>query len=287
MRQRIHPEENYRAIFNNGKTLRFAIDPQNPIKPLKYPEILDLAINNVCLANCPYCYVSALKTGKNFDNVVEKHLDLFGNMSLNERPFQVAYGGAGEPTMHPDFPEVLKTMHELEIMPNYTTNAMHLTDKVVEATVKYAGGAAISCHPHLEKVWRKGIKTLTEANVETCLHIIVGENGSNEDFWRIYDSTDKIRYYVALPYMASGRAKKIDTEKELNKFFAEIEKRKATDISFGALFHNYFLKNPDITKKIGISLYEPEVLSGYRIFDDSFQLLRKSSYDLSPKFAQG
>jgi len=284
LRQRRFEEENYHAIFNNGKTLRFAIDPSKPILPLRYPEIEDWAINTICLANCSWCYVSALKTGINFDNVVEKIQDYFGIISLNHRPTQIAIGGAGEPTMHPDFPEILKTTYDLQIMPNYTTNAMHLSDRVVDATIKYSGGAAISCHPHLKKVWTKGINILTEAGINTCLHIILGEPGSNDEFWRIYDSTKNIHYYVVLPYQAAGRAKKIDAEKEWDLFFKEALIRKPDDVSFGALFYDYFLRNRDIMAKLNVSIYEPEVLSGYRIFDDSYKLLRKSSYDLSPKF---
>ena len=283
-RQRRFVEENYHAIFNNGKTLRFAIDPSKPILPLRYPEILDISINNRCLAACDFCYVSALKTGINYENVVEKHIDLFGNMSLNEKPLQLAYGGEGEPTMHPDFPEVLKTTHDLQIMPNYTTNAMHLSDKIIDATSKYCGGVAISCHPHLKKIWEKGVKKLNEAGINTCLHIILGGPGSNDEFWRIYDSIKNIHYYVVLPYMVAGRAKKIDAEREWNLFFKEALVRKPDDVSFGALFYDYFLRNREIMTKLNVSIYEPEVLSGYRIFDDSYKLLRKSSYDLSPKF---
>jgi len=287
LRKRRFEEENYQAIFNDGITLRFAIDPSKPILPLRYPEIEDVAINSKCFANCNYCYVSALKSGINFDNIVEKIQDHYGNLILNERPFQIALGGAGEPTLHPDFPEVLKTMHELQIMPNYTTNAMHLSKKVVDATKLYSGGVAISCHPHLEKIWRKGIDTLTNAGIKTCLHIILGEPGSNDNFWKIYSTTKNIHYYVVLPYMAVGRAKQIDVEKEWDLFFEEALIRKPNDISFGALFYDYFLKNREIMNKINLSIYEPEVLSGYRIMDNSYKLLRKSSYDLSPKFTDG
>lgn len=55
MRQRTHPEHNYSSIFVNGKTIRFQIDPAKPITKLAYPEVIELAVNNVCLANCQFC----------------------------------------------------------------------------------------------------------------------------------------------------------------------------------------------------------------------------------------
>ena len=75
------------------------------------------------------------------------------------RPYQVAIGGAGEPTLHPDFCEVLKTSRELDIMPNYTTNGMHLSDKILYATKEYCGGVAVSTHKHLK--WGKAVEKLS------------------------------------------------------------------------------------------------------------------------------
>lgn len=287
MRQRRHPEQNYFAIYMDGKTLRFAIDATKPILPLPFPEIEDVSIGSKCLAACPYCYTSATKHGSNHGDVVRKVLDHYGSMDENCRPFQVAIGGEGEPTMHPDFVGVLEAFHSLGITPNYTTNGMHLSDTILDATKTYCGGVAVSCHSHLEKVWRRAAKTYADAGVKTCLHVIVGEPGTADEFWRIYDSTDDIHYYVALPYMAAGRGKRVETESEWDGFFAEAVARMVEDVSYGALFYDYFLRKPDAPSALGVSLYEPEVLSGYRIMDDSYRLLRKSSYDLRPKFDSG
>jgi hypothetical protein len=237
--------------------------------------------NKLFISNC---YVNALKSGKQHSNVVEKLLDLYENEPLNNRPFQVAWGGEGEPTSHPDFPAILETCAALQILPNYTTNGLHLTDKILQATKTYCGGVAVSCHAHLEKVWRKAAQTLVQQDVKTCLHIIVGEEGSAQRFWDIYNSTDSILYYVALPYQATGRAKAIETEREWHKFFKMLGESKVTNVALGALFYEFLGKYPQYALSAGYSIYEPELFSGYRIFDENYKVLRKSSYNLDPKF---
>lgn len=283
-RKRINKEANYFAVFHQKKTHRFTFRPGQPIAPLRYPELEDVSLGSKCLANCPFCYTSAIKNGTTHDRPVEKVLEYYGGLELNERPFQLAFGGEGEPTMHPEFGDVMEACYGLQIMPNYTTNGMHLSQAILDTTRKYCGGVAVSCHPHLEKVWQQAVRAYLDAGIHTCLHIIVGEPGSNERFWRIAQEWPDVNYLVALPYMTAGRAQEVDVEPEWHAFFACLEERRIRNVAFGALFYSFFNKFPDIPRRIGIELYEPEVLSGYRILDDSYRTLRRSSYDLRPKF---
>ena len=56
----------------------------------------------------------------------------------------------GEPTIHPEFCDFLKTVYESGVVPNYTTNGItlaqgdKLTEKLLEATSNYVGGVAVS-----------------------------------------------------------------------------------------------------------------------------------------------
>jgi len=147
IRTRIEPSANYRSVFLNGKTIRMPIDPAKPVTELRFPEFYDIGINTRCYGGChKYCYTSAVSNGVNFPNV-ERHIEsFFGNMTQNQRPFQVAIGASGEATLHDRFCEVLRLFKDLGIVPNYTTNAMHMTDEVMEATKQYCGGVAITLH---------------------------------------------------------------------------------------------------------------------------------------------
>lgn len=280
---RIDESANYKAVFFNGKTIRQRIDPNKPISSPKFAEIEDVAINSKCLANCPYCYVSALSSGENFNNILDK-VSVWRSVEQNNRPFQIAIGGAGEPTLHPQFIDFIKSVRDLNITPNYTTNGMHLSNEILKATEEYCGGVALSYHPHIKKVFDIAIQKLSTIKTKLNIHIILGTQQSlidTIDLFNIYK--DKVDYFVMLPYQAAGRGEKIETDDVWNQFFtfiSTLEKEDQSKFAFGALFYDWMLKN---NPKIEIDMYEPEIYSGYRIMDDSYEILRISSYNTNPK----
>ena len=272
MRIRTEHAANYRAVFHNGKTLRFPLDPAKPITELQWPEFYDVSLNTKCFANCPFCYTDAKTNGINYANVVEKIQWYFGEMTLNRRPVQVALGGGGEPTLHPEFIEVLKAFHSLQIVPNYTTNGMHLTPELLVATKQYCGGVAVSCHPHLEKHWRQALRDLYRHNIKVNLHIVISDAASVQLLDRVYtEYKDMADYFVLLPYMATGRA--IAKSIDLPAVEAWVDKHKDYGkIAFGSHFYE-FLKDKD---KWGISLYPPEIMSKYLLLDDAMSVFNNS-----------
>lgn len=281
MRIRTDQSANYRAVFFNGKTIRQRLNRNLPISIPKFAEIEDVAINNKCYAACPYCYTNAEKTGINFNNIVDKANLVWGSVDENSRPFQIAIGGAGESTIHPNWIDFVKFVRSLNIVPNYTTNGMHLSDQILVATQDYCGGVALSFHPHIEKVFHIATDRLNGIKTKLNVHIIVGDEKSFNDLKRIFNQYENIfDYFVILPYQAVGRAVAIKTEqiwKETLNWISDVNSEK---FAFGALFYE-FLQNNNIN--LNIDIYEPEIYSGYRIFDKSFLKLRKSSYDLTSK----
>lgn len=273
---RIRKQGNYKSFFTNSyKTIR--LTDGVPVTP----ELEDVAINNKCLANCSYCYTSALKTGENFDNVVIKAETVWGSLKLNDRPFQIAIGGAGEPTMHPDFIPFVKKVRDLEIIPNYTTNGMHITDELLEATEIYCGGVALSWHPHIEKVFHAAANKLSTIDTKLNFHVILGTEQSLLDLKSLYYKYENIvDYFVILPYQAVGRGKAIETEKIWLETFYWISAVNSKKFAFGALFYD-FLKSHDIP--LEMSIYNPEIYSGYRMMDNNYKTLYKSSYDVTEK----
>jgi len=256
MKTRVHKDSNYKSIFFNGKTIRIAIDPNKPITELKYPEFFDVAITSKCFGKCKYCYQNSTNKGKHAENIIDKIKTFFGSMTPNQRPFQVAIGG-GEPTLHPEFIDILKAFDELGIMPNYTTNGMHMTQDIVEATKKYCGGVAISAHKHLEVYWDNLIYKLWQHDIKVNLHYVISDKDSIDYFLKQYnDLGDLVSHHVLLPYTAQGRAvhKDIDWEYLIYSMPKDV-----TNIAFGAGFYEY-LKKDNI---YNVSLYEPESMSKY------------------------
>ena len=269
VKTRIHKENNYKALFVNGKTLRIKLDSKKPMTELKYPEFYDVKITDKCYGNCPYCYQNSTSDNDHY-NILDNIKSFFGNMSVNERPFQVAIGG-GEPTLHPDFFECLETFYNLGIMPNYTTNGMSISNELIENTKKYCGGVAVSIHRHL----KQNIDKLINEQIKLNLHIMISDKESIDYFFKIYEKyKNKIEYFVLLPIVNFGRAKeyKIDDKYLFDKLYDLKDTKK---ITFGAMFHPYLKKN----KFMGLSLYDPEMFSKYLDMKD--MSLHKSSFSLN------
>jgi len=268
VKARYFPKSNYAAIFDGQQTFRFEVGGE--MKQPPYPEFYDIAINNLCYAGCSYCYVSATKNGRNFRNIVDKIKRYFGPMSANERPFQVALGGHGEPTLHPNFVRALEIFRELDIVPNYTTNGMYLPQSILEATRAYAGGVAVSAHSHLP--WHKAVERLA-GYTGVHLHFIISDRKSVDKFFAIYEANQHVTTFVLLPYKAVGRAVEIETD--FDYLLDKLEEMQLPNVAYGAYFYDLLKNRP----KLRTSLYVPHMFSRYLILDDPVTE-HVSSFDL-------
>lgn len=268
-------ENNYRAVWFNGKTIRIALNPKKEITELKYPEFYDVKITGYCKGNCPWCYMDSSKDDYHYENIAQKVKNYFGLMSSNERPFQVAIGG-GEPTSHPQFIDLLRTFKELGIEPNYTTNGMLSGNKeILNASKELCGGVAVSCHPHLRMHWETSAWEYLSKDIKLNFHIIISDRQSVDYFWDLYkEYKDRIDYFVLLPYEAQGRATKKDIDW---KYLVWRLPENTSKIAFGAGFYSYLLQNDHHIK---VSLYEPEIMSKYLDLKD--MKLYPSSFNLTP-----
>ena len=277
MKKRIEPKANYSAIFINGKTIRIPLDTSKPITELQHPEFYDIGINSLCYAKCPWCYTSATARGKNFKDIVKKVNAYFGQMSHNDRPFQVAIGGSGEPTLHPEFASVLEAFSKLGIVPNYTTNGMHLSSQILAATQQYCGGVAVSAHPHI-KSWEPAIGKLLNQNIKTNLHYIVSDAESISALDTIYAKySEHIDYIVLLPQInigfATGKNAKAVDYKALANWLKD--KIKQGNLAFGSNMYKFLLQHPEYNT----SLYPPEILSKYLTMDN--MTIYNNSFEMS------
>ena len=276
-----YSESNYKAIFINGRTYRFAIREGVLITKLPYPEFYDVDIfgfGGLCNGKCPYCYLSAVPNGGYVEDAVEKIEEYFGVMSENERPFQVALPGSGEGYLHPEFIEILEAFYNLEIMPNYTTNGMwsyeskNYINYLMTKTKEFCGGVAVTCHSHLSKYWIQALIYLKEYDIKTNIHFVISDEKSVCEFLDIFDKW--YEYFdsaVLLPYGVQGHAKK---EKEIAWDYLMNNFPETTKISFGANFYSYIIN--DESGKLNLSLYKEKDFSGF--LDLSTMQLHESSW---------
>ena len=85
-----------------------------------YPELVDVKITDKCNFGCAYCYQNSTPEGRHadMDDLRRVARELF-----KAGTFEVAIGG-GEPTLHPQFPEILEMFNDLGIAANFTTRSL-------------------------------------------------------------------------------------------------------------------------------------------------------------------
>ena len=286
-KRRYFQDYNYNAVWYNLKTIRTGFKNPKGLPP-NYSEFYDIALGTKCNLNCPFCYAEASTKGIFFKDVVAKAKHFFGQMDDNQKPFQVAIGSSGEPTIHPEFIEFLEVLFNMGIVPNYTTNGITIAensiDELLDATEKYCGGVAVSINNFNEYVSNtciKAVETLLNLDVHTNVHMIISDENSIKELSKLYDKYgDKIHTYVLLPMMKHGRSNVGMTNEaflELREFFSKIPYKHKSHFALGANFYPYLINQKEEDGYvIQCSLYEPESFSKNLILDDVIKITPSS-----------
>ena len=293
LKRRFYPDHNYNALWCNLKTVRLGEGKALEL-PANESEFYDVGINTKCNAECPFCYVSASGQGINYPDICEtwkKWMDTFwekqeDRVLLTNKPFQIAIGSTGEPTIHPEFCDFLKTVYESGVVPNYTTNGItiakdnELSSKILAFTREYVGGVAISFgNKSLRNYAHEAIYKLHKlGNTNINIHHIISDKESVDEFvaeWAHYG--DSILYHVLLPLMPSGRSSEGVTEGTFEYLEEVIEKNNIKNVAFGA----HFIKNLR-DSKIKTWLYDEQSFSKNIILTKDLVQITPSSFDLNP-----
>lgn len=295
VKNRKFPKNNYNAFWFNLKTIRLGEGQATELPP-EYSEFYDVGINTKCNAECPFCYVSAGHGGVNYPNICEtwkKWMDMyeeevFKGITVTNKPFQIATGSTGEPTISPDFVKFLETVFSTHVVPNYTTNGIILSkygesptaDAIMEATSNFVGGVAVSFGNLLIRdEAEKAVENLIKyGNTNVNIHHIISTKESVDNFvraWKFYG--DDILYHVLLPLIPSGRSTKGVEEGVFEYLEEQILINNMKNVSFGAHFYKD-LKN----SKIKTYIYEPESFSKNVILTPNKVQITPSSFNLNP-----
>ena len=291
---RENSEKNYKALWFNLKTIRLGEGKCGEL-PMESKEFLDVAINTKCNACCDFCYVSANKSGINYEGICDtwkKWMDKYywevkkDNITYTNKVFQIALGSTGEPSIHPDFCKFLQTVYDTNVVPNYTTNGItiaqdtELSDQILAYTRAYVGGVAVSFGNKQIRNYAEQavIKLLNRGNTNVNIHHLISDKNSVDEFiqeWLKYG--DDILYHVLLPLMPHGRSDK-GIEDGVFQYLEEmIDKNGIKNVAFGA----NFIKNLE-SSKIKTWLYDEHSLSANCILKPNEIVLTKSSFDLNP-----
>lgn len=145
----------YWTLFNRktGDKVRFAFkagDIGIEARKADVPELIDLKITDYCPYDCPACYQGSTRQGKHAN--AQDVYGIIRNMG-EARVFETAIGG-GEPTLHPEFVEIINKCVYYGVIPNFTTKDPKWFLRYPEVVDKI-GAYAVSCDNirQAEAVW--------------------------------------------------------------------------------------------------------------------------------------
>lgn len=204
-----------------------------------------------------------------------------------QKPFQLAVGSTGEPTVHPELCEFLETVYSTSVVPNYTTNGIILSDKtrserILEYTKAYCGGVAVSFgNPGLRPLAMRAIENLL--SLDSCkvvVHHILGNTIEVDEFVDLQKSFGQdIHYHVLLPLMKHGRSTKTMEPGTYEYLAKKLREEGIKNVAFGANFAPYMMKSPGL---IDVWEYPQDTYSKNLILGDREITITPSSFDLKP-----
>lgn len=204
-----------------------------------------------------------------------------------QKPYQIAIGSIGEPTIHPKFCDFLRAVFESKVVPNYTTNGILLSDKdkaaeILEATRNFCGGVAVSfSNISLRPTALKAIENLLAyGECKVVVHHIISDPASVDEFISLQESfgTD-LHYHVLLPLMAHGRSKEGMKEGTFEYMAEKIREKGIENVAFGANFAPYMKENPGL---VNVWEYPQEIYSKNLILGENHITITPSSFNLTP-----
>lgn len=207
------------------------------------------------------------------------------NITVTEKPYQIAIGSTCEPTIHPEFSKFLEAVYNSKVVPNYTTNGILLSDydksqEIIEATSNFCGGVAVSYgNKSLRNYADKAIENLLKyGNCKVMMHHIISDKDSVDDFIEIAKRYD-VHFHVLLPLMKHGRSVECMTSDVYPYLAKQIEKNNISNIALGANFKKFIVEMPNLfeTWELPEELYSKNIL-----LKDEKVVITPSSFDLNP-----
>lgn len=100
--------------------------------------------------------------------------------------FQTALGGRGDVNKHENFEDLLRICHKYNVVPNYTTSGLDLTEEEIAITKKFCGAVAVSFYDRSKNGYTySAIERFVDAGITTNVHYVLGNNSIDEAIERI------------------------------------------------------------------------------------------------------
>lgn len=153
-----------------------------------YPQLLDIGImgscpngrSGICAKSGVQCYQNGLNMSVP-DMSMEEYESIM--KQCEGKTFQIALGGRGDPNLHTNFKEICEITRKYDIVPNYTTSGISLTDEQVKITKEMCGAVAVSWYRN--DITTTAINKFVAAGITTNIHYVLGKNSIDEAIERV------------------------------------------------------------------------------------------------------
>ena len=204
--------DKYELLFNTktGVEVLYGIDDNPDPFVLELPSMIDCGIMGHCLNKCSFCYQGdkwesnmKLEDYKKIIDQTKHHVN------------QIALGGRGDPNLHENFREIVEYSRDNNVVPNYTTSGINLTEEQVEIS-KMCGAVAASDYnqPHTYKA----LKMFMDAGIKTNIHFIYSVPSheiaidilKGKDIWDGQVDLERLNAVVFLLFKPQGRGRSLE-----------------------------------------------------------------------------
>lgn len=226
----------------SGITFRWGRNFKENPKYAPWPELADISISNHCTKGCNYCYRNSSENFsfmslEDYEYILnELQHPIWGNV------FQIAIGG-GEPLEHPQLKQILELTISKNIVPNLTTNGIHINSEYAKYFKNKVGAVALSVED-IQTLNSEKVRILLKESVKTNIHYLLSNRNISQAVDILKGKYNEIflglNSIIFLTYKPLGRGSLADILKlndNLKKFIKQIDNNKcSTRIGFDACF---------------------------------------------------
>ena len=153
-----------------------------------FPELLDIGIMGHCAHGksglCIKAGVECYQNGLNSDapNMILEDFETIAEQCKGNT-YQFALGGCGDPDQHENFASILEKCRQYEIVPNFTTSGLGMTEEIADLCKEYCGAVAVSWYR--SEYTLAAINTLLNHGVKTNIHYVLSNDTVSEAVERL------------------------------------------------------------------------------------------------------
>lgn len=245
------------ADKDTGLTMRWGRNLQEDPTFAPVPELADISISNHCTKGCSFCYKDS-KDNKEFLSV-DDYCYVLDSMNDPQygNVFQVALGG-GEPLEHPCFNKIIDETIKRNIVPNFTTNGIHVSEEVCKHIRGKVGAVAIST-TSFRNIPTDKISLLRAYNIKVNLHFVLSSENIEEATSILRDDgsygLEGINAIIFLTFKPAGRGNTkyvIRDKTSVKSFLDAVVQRgaKLPRIGFDACFVPMLMNGTNINRSL-------------------------------------